>query len=220
MDIIDIDNQPLSSLLLDFNMCGKCKTVDRNMNREFVGFKCPDCGTPSEGGINFFSLSVRTLVDLIQDYYHLTKDTSNQLASNNTSSTKLPLAVIIFFSTLGEVLLEDFLVECMKKQRISRQVQKRLLEDNLFSKQRIEKLFPLFTGISWKNAVKKLSKKSALNYAETVRFYLDVVKQRNKILHEGYVWNMPPDMPKECMQNLWSLISLFVDLHNEFIRSV
>jgi hypothetical protein len=220
MDIIDIENQQLSSLLLDFNICAKCKTVDRRMEREFVGYECPDCGTPSNGGKGYFSISVATLVDLIQDYYHLSKDTLNQQASKGTSSNKLPLAVIIFFCTLGEVLLEDFLVECMKERKIPDQVQKRLLDDNLFSKQRIDKLFPLFTGISWRSAIQKLDKKAELNYEETVKFYLDVVEQRNKVLHKGYVWNVPPDMPKLCMQNLWPLISLFVALHNEFIRSV
>ena len=213
MEITDINFQPLSSLLLDFYICPSCKVIDKDENRALDGHPCSSCGKASHGARQYFSPSVIALVDLVQEYFQLSK------GDQSTNKDKHRLAAVIFFCTLGEVLLENFLVECMAKQDISRQVQKRLLDDSQFAKQRIEKLFPLFTGISWKSAIENLDNQSELNYSETVSFYLDVVKKRNKILHKGNVWSISSEISRECIDKMWPLINMFVALHNEYIRT-
>lgn len=213
MEITDIKDQPLSTILLDFYICPSCKVVDRNHDRALKGHACSACTTISNGARSYFSLSVIALVDLIQDYYQLSRN------SQFASQEKHRLATVIFFCTFGEVLLENFLVECMSKQGISSEVQQRLLDDSQFAKQRIDKLFPLFTGISWSNAIKILDTQSELHYSKTIAFYLDATKKRNKILHKGSVWSISSEMSEECVKNVWVLISLFVALHNEYVRT-
>jgi hypothetical protein len=71
MDILEIRDQKLSTLLSFFMICASCKTVDSDINRMEVGYKCPRCGIPSDGGRDYFPMSVHSLIDLMQEFYHL-----------------------------------------------------------------------------------------------------------------------------------------------------
>src|SRR4051794_18096927 len=82
------------------------------------------------------------------------------------------LGVVVYFCTLGEVLLEHFLRELMCALQLPTGVRDRILNDNLFSKERVEKVFPSLVGEKWNAVVKELCKSSKLDYEETVRFYL------------------------------------------------
>ena len=71
MDILEIRNQKLSTLLSFFMICTSCKVVDSDINRIEVGYKCPRCGIAGGGGRNYFPMSVHSLIDLMQEFYHL-----------------------------------------------------------------------------------------------------------------------------------------------------
>jgi len=130
------------------------------------------------------------------------------------------LAVVIFFCTLGEVLLEHFLREAMMALDLPSAVQDRLLADNLYAKQRLEKVFPTVTGTKWKAAMAQLAPAQQPLYSNTVEFYLDAVEARNRFLHDGNKWAIPEEMPEKCIRAISPLVSLFVALHNSIVRAI
>jgi hypothetical protein len=52
----------------------------------------------------------------------------------------------------------------MRALQLPRAIQERILADNLFSKQRVEKVFPSLGDEKWKTVVRELSKDSELDY--------------------------------------------------------
>lgn len=214
MKISGITKQSLSTLVADFYVCQSCGIVDRDRGRVEVGYLCPNCGKESEGGLQYFGLPIHALVNLMQESFHQKPTQSSRLPSSGNAHK---LAVVIYFCTLGEVLLEHFLRELMEALQLPRSVQDRILEDNLFAKVRVEKVFPSLVGEKWNTVLRELSKNTKLNYEETVKFYLQVVKARNLFLHKGNKWAIPESMAEECMEEIWSLMNLYAQLHNRFI---
>ena len=218
MDILEIRNQKLSTLLSFFMICTSCKVVDSDINRIEVGYKCPRCGIAGGGGRNYFPTSVHSLIDLMQEFYHLKQvsDIDSEVPNIQNESNH-QLAVVILFCTLGEVLLQHFLETLMSSMGLSQQIQERLLSDNMFVQQRTQKIFTTLTGAKWNETVGKLSGKVELNYIETIDFYKHAVEKRNYFLHRGSKWAIPKDMPENCLRQIWPIVNLFVSLHNEFI---
>lgn len=219
MDILEIRDQKLSTLLSFFMICTSCKIVDSDINRTKVGYKCPRCGIAGDGGRGYFPGSVHSLIDLMQEFYHLKKQGFNEDSEmpHTQSEGNHQLAVVILFCTLGEVLLQHFLETLMSSMGLSQKIQERLLNDNLTVKQRVQKLFPTLTGAKWNETVGKLSEKVELNYIETIGFYKHTRKKRDYFLHRGSKWVIPKDMPEKCLRQIWPIANLFVSLHNEFI---
>lgn len=222
MDIIETleflkssnSGQRLSIIVDDFLMCDSCKTVDRDQERSRVGYKCPHCGTPSKGGHGYFLLNADILIDLMQEFYYPrqteSKATKRQIRLNQA-------AIVIFFCSLGEVLLNQFLGELMLKAELSREIQDRLFKDNSSIKQRLGKLFPALTGVKWIKAVRMLNERVDRHYVETHKFYERMSKVRNAFLHKGAIWSIHEGMPEQCIRHIWRLLHLFVDLHNEYL---
>ena len=217
VDLLDIRKQPLSTLLADHMVCQACRIVDRDQQRMRVGYPCSRCGVPGQGATGYFPLSVISLIDLMQEFYHRKTDLDSDEQKITSARRNQRLAVVIFFCTLGEVLLEYFLKQLMTKNGLPRLVQERLLNDNIFVKHRVEKLFPALTGERWKLAVKMLAKGKQLDYVKATEFYEDAVEKRNLFLHKGNKWAIPNDMPEKCLRHIWPLVNLFVGLHNKFI---
>jgi len=216
IDILEIRNQRLSSLFRNFIICETCKRIGREQEREKTGYKCPYCGAESEP-IEYLYLNALKLIDLMQELYHSAQEEAPD--SKRRDRRDIQLAVVIFFCSLGEVLLVQFLENLMIKMGLPLEVRKRLLDDNQSVKQRLEKLFPTLTGVKkWKKAVRTLDReRPELNYIETVRFYEKVRDVRNKFVHGGNKWAIPQEMPEQCIRHIWPLVHLFVDLHNKYI---
>jgi hypothetical protein len=176
-----------------------------------VGYKCPRCGIAGGGGRNYFPMSVHSLIDLMQEFYHLKQvsDIDSEVPNIQNESNH-QLAVVILFCTLGEVLLQHFLECLMYSKGLPQEIQNRLLNDNLFAKQRIQKLFPALAGAEWKVTVE-------IDYLEATKFYEHAAEKRNLFLHRGNKWAISKDMPEKCLHQIWPIINLFVSLHNEFI---
>ena len=221
MDITEIHNQRLSTILTDFMICESCGIVDRDRGRMIIGYQCPRCGIPGSIGRIYFPLPIQSLIDLMQEFYHSKLDAPlDSEASGVQRPSNHQLAVVIFFCTLGEVLFEHFIREFMFKKELPRMIQDRLLNDNPFVKQRIKKLFPALTGAKWNETIEKLSRRDGHDYVGTVRFYRRASDARNKFLHKGNKWAIPRDMPEQCIKQVWPLISLFVALHNEHLAAM
>lgn len=217
VDLLEIRTQRLSTLLADFMICESCGIVDREHERMRVGYACPRCGVPGQGATAYFPMSVISLIDLMQEFYHGRTNLEADEEQMTSPKGNHRLAVVIFFCTLGEVLLEHFFKGLMSHIGLSRLIQERLLNDNIFVKQRVEKLFPALTGVRWKPAVKMLAKGKQLDYLKATEFYEDAVEKRNLFLHKGNKWAIPKDMPENCLRQIWPLVNLFVALHNKFL---
>ncbi len=77
IDIVDItpDTEFLSLLLADYYICNSCSIVDRNPDRMRVGFRCPNCCTSNYySAVFYLPMQVRSLIDLMQEFYHLGSD--------------------------------------------------------------------------------------------------------------------------------------------------
>ncbi|MDT5121857.1 MAG: hypothetical protein QOC96_1339 [Acidobacteriota bacterium] len=219
MRISEITEQPLGVLLDNFYVCQTCSIVDTDSGRGIVGHACAHCNTKGEGGLSYFGLPVNALINLMQESYHQkprqTK-TGRILAKDNIHQ----LAVIIYFCTFGEVLLDHFLREVMYALQVSNGVRERILNDNLFSRERVEKVFPSLVNEKWNFVIKELSKTSKIDYEETVKFYLQVVNARNQFLHRGNKWAIPSNMPEKCMEEMWPVMKLYAELHNRYVPAI
>jgi len=215
MEVTEIKNQMLSTLLAHFYICRFCKTVDTDRERCHVGHPCNKCGEPSPGGQFYFPVSVLAMINLMQEQYHLgpapdESEEPNELATHQ-------IAIIIFFCTLWEALLENFLTNLLDHNKIPTGVSERLMKDHKFREGRVNKLFPSLVDEKWSTVVKELSNASELNYKETEKFYLEVSETRNKFIHTGNIWVILPELPEKCLNNIWPSVNLFISLHNRFI---
>jgi hypothetical protein len=216
-----IDKERYIEYLVDlhyYNICQNCYIVDRDPRRSAVGYKCPRCGFPGEGGILYYDINVFSLLDLMQEFYFLKSEKSERKRILDPDREEgHHIAIVILFCSLAEVLLNHFLNQIMEKRNIPLEIQERLLQDNLHVIQRIDRLFPSLAGMKWTKAIKKIDKLSKYNYEATIDFYLDTNLARNNFLHRGYRSAITNDMPMRCIDNVEPLINMFVDLHNHFI---
>jgi len=210
-------DQRLSIIVDDFLMCESCQIVDRDQERSRVGYKCPHCGTPSESGYQYFYMNADILIDLMGNLYRPKQKATSEAGVTPQQNEHDQAAIVIFFCSLGEVLLDQFLQERMLKVGISWSIQDRLFEDNLSIKQKVEKLFPALTGAKWIKALKMLDERADPHYIETHKFYQRMTKLRNDFLHRGEMWSIHEGMPEQCIRHIWPLLRLFVDLHNEYV---
>lgn len=215
VDILDIKGQRLSTILADYCECHHCHVVDRDPKRSRRGYPCPRCGAKGDGGQVYFHMGVVSVIDLMQEFYH----TPSARPSGGLSVTSHKLAVVVFFCTLVETLLENLLREIMCIQNIPADVQERLLADNLTSKQRVSKLFPILAAEKWKEAVAAAGRAHPrADYQGALDFFVTAVGARNKFLHPpSNKWAIREDMPRQCIRLAPVLLSLFVWLHNRYI---
>jgi hypothetical protein len=205
MEIIDIKDQKLSTLIANHIICKSCNIVDRDMNRFTKGYKCPYCGIYGGSARSFFNIGILSLVDLIQEFYHYDSKENNHM-----------LAVIIYFSSLGEVLFDKFLINLMRKYNIPESLIDKIFQDNQSIIKKMT-LYKSLTGIKFNDDIIKLKQQENVDFYSTLKFYKEVREVRNVILHEAYTWIIPDDMPKQCLLNLESLLTLFIKLHNKYI---
>jgi hypothetical protein len=166
----------------------------------------------------YFDPTIGTIADIIADYCPKTiSDLGLPIIPTQNITENNQLSIIVFYCTLGEILLQQFLERFMNFQMIPIKIQSRLLQDNLYAKQRIDNLFPALAGTSWKEVIRKLDKTPNKDHQSVVKFYLEVNEKRNQLLHLGNKWDIPSDMAHNCVENIAPLIQLFIDLHNVYI---
>lgn len=220
-DITEIKHQALGPILTNFHICQHCHTVDRDSDRIMVGHPCSNCGKPSPSGRGYFNLSVHSLINSMQELFH--KDQPEEPSCSEpglygiSSKKNSKVAVVVFFVTLREVLLENLLYDLMIAQDLPANVCKRLFADSPMHRQRLDKLFPSLAGVTWKTAINTVNKKCELDYVELDSFLKKIVDARNKFLHKGSKYAITEKMAEECLRNTWPLLNLHVYLHNEYV---
>lgn len=217
VDIVNIKTQPLSGIIADYCECEHCRIVDRDRDRELVGHPCQHCGAAGRGGQTYFHLGVLSVINLIQEFYHTPSKNSDGVSVDSHK-----LAVVVFFCTLVETLLENLLREIMAAKKIDDRIQERLLVDNMTSRQRVEKLFPALAGEKWKAAVAAAERAHPkMKYQAALEFFVEAADARNKFLHPpGNQWAIGLKMPSQCLRTMPTLLSLFAWLHNRYIAKV
>lgn len=212
MDILEVKDQNLSLLIANYLICKNCLIVDRKIEWSRKGFPCPNCGKPSDAGRIFFSNGIQSLIDLMQEFYHH-KNIENKKSDENNHL----LAVIVFFTSLGEVLFDKFLIDFMRESNISERLIEKILSDN----QSFARKLDLYKSLTKYNFQKDIgSFKSQYNFTTIISFYREVRDVRNKILHKGFTWLIPKNMPEKCIKNAPGLLNLFVLIHNKYIAKV
>jgi len=207
-----------TDFLHGYYICQSCEIVDRDKDRTLVGHTCTRCGTPSSGGYTFFDLTVGIIADLIAELYPLPNpDSLPSIGPFSDPPVSHRLAILIFFCTLGEMLLQHLLEPCVFRSGLSPKIQKSLLQDILHPLDHIEQLFPILTGATWQQAVIAASKRAKSDFRPTVVFYNKASKGRNQLLHLGNKMAVSPKLAKQCFTHMAPLIKLFVELYNIYI---
>jgi len=216
MHITDI-GQSLSTLVANYLECQKCRLVDRNSGRMKGGYVCPVCGYISQAGRLYFSINIHILIDLIQESYHLgsSEPVTEKLYEGSSSHD---ISVVIFFCTLKEALMDNLIIQLLKANNLPDGVCERLLSDNKFHIQKQDKLFKSLSGIKWSAAISKLNNRSEIDYKDVDEFIKKVSGARNHFIHDGSKWSIDRELSTDCVNNLFGLISIYAELHNDYVH--
>lgn len=155
----------------------------------------------------------------MQEFYHSEQRITNEFGEVQDLKWigNVKLAVIIFFATLREVLLNNLLQELFWAGGLPEDICERLLADSPTYKHRLDKLFKTLTGDKWKNALRKISEEQSFNFIALSDFVGDIVKARNTFLHKGIKWAIKEEMAGQCLRNTYPLLSMYAILHNKYV---
>jgi hypothetical protein len=175
---------------------------------------------PGDGGCGYFGPKVSVLVNLLQFTFHAEPPRVGAgWTWPNEAHNAIPTAVVLYFSTLEEVLLKNLLAEAMTKCLVDVTQQDKVLRNAWSFRLRRLKLFPKFVGSSWSDALEQLPSMDA-GTARSLNAFCDAVRERrDTFLHRGATWSIPPEMPRDCLRNTVGLLRLYVELHNRYIAS-
>ena len=211
--LADIDNQPASIVVCSHLICASCAVVDRDRGRMKRGHVCSICGVPGEGGRLSFPISIHILVDLIQQAYHSHSPTGPLGGPNGED-----VGTVLYFCTLREALLNHFLVGHLRTQKVPVSIIEKLLDDNRLASQKFGGLFASTIGKKWSEAVAHVSVSTRTQFEPVSQLMRRAAELRNLFLHEGAAWSMTRDFSTECINNVPTMVKLFVALHNDFIH--
>lgn len=212
--LANIDSQFASTLVCSHLICKDCGFVDRNLDRMTCGHICSECCKPGDRGRLYFNVSVHILVDLMQQAYH-----SQSPASQPYGPHGQDVGTVIYFCTLRESLLNQFLIEAMQAKGTSRPLIEKLLEDNKLANQRFGGLFTATTGKKWSEAVSEMSTKLGSNFGSVSELMRKAAELRNTFLHEGSAWAITREFSTHCMNTVPAMVELFVGMHLEYNRA-
>lgn len=148
MRLSQIDSQPLSDFACVYFLCKACGIIDQDWNRTRKGNHCLQCNAESDSASLVFPISIHILVDLIQQSYH-SQSPTNPLNSPQGSD----VGPVLYFCTLREALLNNFLVNHLRAQKIPQHLVEKLLDDNKLAGQKFGGLFTSVVGVKWSEAV-------------------------------------------------------------------
>ena len=217
-DILKETQFLLGTLLVKYHACEHCHAVYVDPHQTCVGLACKKCGKANTAGSRgYFGIAVWSLINLMQEFFH--KDAkAAQAGPGAKDSNNSPLAVVLFFATLRDVLLKHFLTEMMIAHGLTVAVLERLFADSQSRQQMLNSLFPALTGgVKWNAALARLQAQLSFDAVDLNDFLKEVAKARNSFLHEGSQWPIKPVMAEQCMLRIDELLQLYVALHNEFV---
>lgn|GEM_PF-4692507 len=200
--------------------CHFCSIVDYDLKRSQYGYECPNCGKASKGNIFHFPFSTVALVDIIHDMYINASEKEAECDSPLTPGEKYngpAISIVVMYVTLAEVLFEHFLENYLLTHSLSPTVCSKLMKSFRNPREKSEKLFPVFFGNSFNNAVKGLRNNINNDLFNVLEFYYEQNSIRNNIVHDANVWTVNKGHADMIVESIPKLINLFVILHNELI---
>jgi hypothetical protein len=220
--ILKIKDRPLSDVIDTFYICEKCNIVDEDSNRGEHGYLCTNCHKPDNRGMSYYSTQVGSLINLMQEFYH-----THQIKTDDIAEARIPfwginikLPIIIFYTTLKELLLNNLIDEIFKARKLEIDICQRLLSDNPGYMMR-RGLFGSLAGEKWKSALKIIDHDEGTNYKALNEFLQKVDLARNDFVHNGKTWEIEnTNMAEECIEETYSLLRLHVLLHNYFVYPI
>lgn len=214
INIHSIKERSWSNIIAKYYICPKCRIVDSNTRRSESDFPCPDCGHINSLGELYFTLNVQILINLIQNMYFEGK----ALDINTMDKTRdFKVFIVIIFCILSELLVNLILNYKFDSLDINQWKRKEIFNKNLSINRKI-KIFKKYFGLSWNDAVDKISKIENYDYNAITVFYIKMNKKRNRFLHEGSSWAIDERDYLDCIDNIEPLLRLFVSIHNKYIR--
>lgn len=208
-----IDSQPLSDLVCVHFLCKSCGIIDQDWDRARSGSRCLECNTEGDGASLVFPVSIHILVDLIQQSYH-----SNSPTGPLNSPQGSDVGPVLYFCTLREALLNNFLFSHLRAQKVPQSLMSKLLEDNKLASQKFGGLFTSVIGVKWSEAVAAASGRSGRDFSKISALMRTAAEHRNEFLHSGRAWSFSRDFATLCVDSTADLTSLFVELHNVYTR--
>jgi hypothetical protein len=212
-----IDKRRISTIAGEYYQCTECRVADTYM-RTREGTTCPTCKRQSDLGMSFFDLSVLIMLDLIQEAYRAIPPTNAGSDDDLERVTSHSASVLIFYCTLRELLLIRFVTALMIGMRLPITVSRRLDADSDSHSQRLFKLFPALTGMTWEEALDSLPVLDGVNWGQLNEFLGIVSDKRNAFLHEGQFAKGRRDTAIDCVTNIFPLLELFIQLNNVFVH--
>src|SRR5258706_5033066 len=140
-----------------FRLCAACGHVYHDNTPSVPGQQCPRCHTESASLNSYFVAKISDVADLIAKFYQLPNLDVHPTITPPPLSRANALGILVFFCTLGAILLQHFLERAMQKLDLPPDVQQRLLDDNLFTKHRVQKLLPTPCVVKCNDAIKSIS---------------------------------------------------------------
>jgi hypothetical protein len=193
-------------------ICTQCSVVDRDRSRMSAGYPCPICGcTTAAPGRMYFHVNIMVLIDLLEESYDSLKDLE---VEENVAAG--PVAIVLFFCTLKEALLEHFLRQMFATLKTSDGIRHRLIKDHRLFHEKIQKLLPALVGDKWSEAVVQASQTGKRDFSAVNAVMVEAAEQRNRFLHDASVWDISKELANRCIDSLDDLLRLFVALHNHY----
>ncbi len=83
-------------------------------------------------------------------------------------------------------------------------------------------VFPVLAREKWKNVIDAAARAHPkMDYQGALDFFLKAVSARNRFLHPpDNKWAIGLDMPRQCLRQTPTLLSLFVWMHNRYVAKV
>ncbi len=210
--LAEIVGQSLSSVIDDFMICKHCGIVDRERSRIIVDTPCPSCHKPAGRARLYFDLNVTVLIDLVQQSYH-----SAMVMEDGLGPQASDVGVVLFFCILREALLNNLLNYLLRAHRVSDRIAKKLLDDNKLTNQKFALLSALI-GKSWSAAIQDASSHEGVDFCPVSQLMRAASDIRNRFVHKGSGWGATRDFATDCVNSMFTLLQLFVALHNIYAQ--
>jgi hypothetical protein len=219
MDILNLKNPfDLALETMKYRICHHCGAVDKNEKRAERTFLCPQCHLESGGSLAFYDVSVLMMLELLRESYHSADaipETREDWGFKREQTHHA--AVITFFNTIKEILLERFILHHLDANQIPANLQLRMLSDNDSHSRRLNRLLPSLIGHKWNIIVSQIDTPEE-TYGKLDKFLEESSRARNELLHEGAIQKIDRNLSTRCMEHIPTLLELYVVLHNKYVH--
>jgi len=157
------------------------------------------------------------MVDLMHESYCTSKVLSKTPDPFQMANRAQHAAVVIFFCTIKELLLERFLSAFIIWFAMPTSLREQIEKEYDTHSRRLNKLFPALTANKWLDVISSLHS-DGNDFVALNKFFEQASKERNNLVHEGDHFGMDETMALDCVHNLIPTLDLFVALNNLFIH--